>query len=92
VCRNQVQPSDSLATGCTCCLGDYGGDGYEDDGTDGFAAGTDLLGGASLLEAEAGGLRPWAAMAGAGRADGLPDWMGGGGDSSGEQSYEELCR
>jgi hypothetical protein len=80
------------------CLppGDYGGDGYEDDGADGFAAGGDLLGGVSLLEAaaeaEAGGLRPWAALAGAGRADGLPDWMGGGDDSSGEPSYEELCR
>jgi hypothetical protein len=81
-----------LATGCPCCPGDYGSDGYEDEGADGFAGGADLLGGASLLEAaEGGGLRPWAAMAGAGRADGLPDWMGGA-DSSGEQSYEELCR
>jgi hypothetical protein len=81
------------------CLppGDYGGDGYEDDGPHYAAGGDELLGGASLLEvaaeaAEAGGLRPWAALAGAGRADGLPEWMGGADDSSGEQSYEELCR
>lgn len=76
--------------------GDYGGDGYEDDGADGFAAGGDLLGGASLLEAaaeaEGGGLRPWAALAGASRGDGAPDWLGGAEDSSGEPSYEELCR
>ncbi|WIA33974.1 hypothetical protein OEZ86_007069 [Tetradesmus obliquus] len=76
--------------------GDYGGDGYEDDGADGFAAGGDLLGGASLLEAaaeaEGGGLRPWAALAGASRGDGAPDWLGGAEDGSGEPSYEELCR